>query len=189
VGPACFSRRSAGDFRSVGASETALFSLVRRNDARGAFPGRCAQRESVAAAALESLIIIIGLNETCNVFAACLSHLVPAFRLRFRGAAGPRYRSNFVLILLIADITPKTFAQAQSDGNRATYPRARGGLDPQFSIRSPGSSPGRRKRRCLNRSPKPSSRHCSCGRNPGPGRGGRARDDSSGFDLGGAARG
>jgi putative hemolysin len=100
----------------LAASETALFSLVRMEGTREALLGRLRVAVNrLLLRPLESLIIIIGLNETCNVFAACLSTSFLLFVVGGWGAwaAVP---VNFVLILLIADITPKTFAQAHPMG-------------------------------------------------------------------------
>ncbi len=58
---------------------------------------------------LESLIIMIGLNEASNVFAECLA---TAFLLFWLGPVGAYIAVPvmFVLVLMIAEITPKTFA-------------------------------------------------------------------------------
>jgi putative hemolysin len=96
----------------LAASETALFSLVRMERTREALSGRLRGAvDRLLLRPLESLVIIIGLNEICNVFAECLATSFLLFTLgRWGGwAAVP---INFLLILLIADITPKTFALA-----------------------------------------------------------------------------
>ena len=100
----------------LAASETALFSLVRMERAREALSGQLrAAVNRLLLRPLESLIIIIGLNETCNVFAACLSTSFLLFVLE-RWGAWAAVPVNFALILLIADITPKTFAQGHPMG-------------------------------------------------------------------------
>lgn len=96
----------------LAASETALFSLVRMERARADLSGRLRNAvERLLRQPLESLVIIIGLNEVCNVFAECLSTSFLLFAVTKWGGylAVP---INFLLILMIAEITPKTFAQA-----------------------------------------------------------------------------
>jgi putative hemolysin len=96
----------------LAASETALFSLIRMERARQELSGKLRNAvDRLLARPLESLVTIIGLNETCNVFAECLATSFLLFVIGKWGgwAAVP---INFVLILVIADITPKTFAQA-----------------------------------------------------------------------------
>ncbi len=100
----------------LAASETALFSLVRMERARADLSGRLRNAvERLLRQPLESLVIIIGLNEVCNVFAECLSTSFLLFAVTKWGGylAVP---INFLLILMIAEITPKTFAQAYPVG-------------------------------------------------------------------------
>ncbi len=100
----------------LAASETALFSLVRMERTREQLAGRLRGAvDRLLQRPLESLVIIIGLNEICNVFAACLFTSFLLFVIEGWGAwiAVP---VNFVLILLIVDITPKTFALAYPIG-------------------------------------------------------------------------
>jgi putative hemolysin len=100
----------------LAASETALFSLVRMERARADLSGRLKNAvERLLRQPLESLVIIIGLNEVCNVFAECLSTSFLLFVVSKWGGylAVP---VNFLLILMIAEITPKTFAQAYPVG-------------------------------------------------------------------------
>jgi putative hemolysin len=100
----------------LAASETALFSLVRMERAREGLSGRLrAAVDRLLRRPLESLITIVGLNEICNVFAECLSTSFLLFMLTKWGgwAAVP---INFLLIVLIAEIPPKTFAQAHPVG-------------------------------------------------------------------------
>ncbi|HXZ88160.1 MAG TPA: hypothetical protein VEF07_06290, partial [Candidatus Binataceae bacterium] len=58
---------------TLAASETALFALVRMEHTRERL-GPAVQRalDRLLARPLESLIVIIGLNEAANVFAECL---------------------------------------------------------------------------------------------------------------------
>jgi len=94
----------------LAASETALFALVRLEHTR-------AQLSDAAAQALErlmrhparSLIVVIGLNETSNVIAECLATALLLFWLGPVGAL-VSVPLMFVLVLLIAEITPKTVA-------------------------------------------------------------------------------
>ncbi len=100
----------------LAASETALFSLVRMERTRESLSGQLRGAvDQLLRRPLESLVIIIGFNEICNVFAACLS---TSFLLHVLGPWGgwAAVPINFLLILLIADITPKTFALAHPMG-------------------------------------------------------------------------
>ncbi len=100
----------------LAASETSLFSLIRLERTREMLGGPLrAAIDQLLRRPLESLVIIIGLNEICNVFAACLATW---FLLSIMGALGgwAAVPVNFLLILLIADITPKTFALAHPLG-------------------------------------------------------------------------
>ncbi len=94
----------------LAASETALFALAQREHARDALsqPARWALNRLMRRP-LESLVVVLGLAEACNVFAECLA---TTFLLTWLGPAGG-YLSvpvMFVLVLLFSDITPKTFA-------------------------------------------------------------------------------
>ncbi len=94
----------------LAASETALFALARMRYTRARLSEPVAHAvESLLRRPLESLILIIGLNEAINVFAECLA---TAFLLSWLGPAGGwvSVPVMFVLVLLIADITPKTLA-------------------------------------------------------------------------------
>ena len=101
----------------LAASETALFSLVRMESARGRMHGPLrAAIERLMAHPLESLLVIIGLNETVNIFAECIA---TSFLLFIFGRPLGAYLSvglMFVLVLLIAEITPKTFALGWPEG-------------------------------------------------------------------------
>jgi len=95
---------------TLAASETALFALVRMEHTRerlGPVVRRALDR--LLARPLESLIVIIGLNEAANVFAECLA---TAFMLMWLGPIGALLAVPvmLVLVLLLCDITPKTFA-------------------------------------------------------------------------------
>ena len=95
----------------LAASETALFALVRMEHTREQ-PERGAVRAAIdrlMARPLESLMVIIGLNEAANVFAECLATTFLIFWLGRIGA----YLSvplMLVTVLIFCDITPKTFA-------------------------------------------------------------------------------
>ncbi len=92
------------------ASESALFALVRMESTRQklAAPVRDAL-ERMMARPLESLLVIIGLNEAFNVFAECLA---TTFLLTWLGPIGAWLSVPLMLplVLIFADITPKTFA-------------------------------------------------------------------------------
>jgi putative hemolysin len=94
----------------LSASETALFALVRMEHTRERLraPVRHALERLLRRPA-ESLVVIIGLNETCNVFAECLG---TSFLLLVLGPMGAYVAAPvmLVLIVLMVEITPKTFA-------------------------------------------------------------------------------
>ncbi len=70
----------------LAASETALFSLVRMERTREELSGGLRKAvERLLRRPLESLVMIIGLNEICNVFAECLA---TSFLLHTVGAWG-----------------------------------------------------------------------------------------------------
>ncbi|MGH8011826.1 MAG: CNNM domain-containing protein, partial [Candidatus Binataceae bacterium] len=92
------------------ASETALFALIRMEHTRGQLSASVRRAlERLMARPLESLLIVIGLNESCNVFAECLATV---FFLEWLGTDGAwlAVPVMFVVVLLFCDITPKTFA-------------------------------------------------------------------------------
>lgn len=94
----------------LAASETALFALARMQYTRARLSEPVAHAvESLLRRPLESLVLIIGINEAINVFAECLA---TAFLLSWLGPPGGwvSVPVMFVLVLLIADITPKTLA-------------------------------------------------------------------------------
>ncbi len=94
----------------LAASETALFSLARMEHTRGRLSPRVrAALERLMNRPLESLIIVIGLNETANVFAECLA---TSFLLFWLGPIGAYVAvpTMLLIVMLFCDITPKTFA-------------------------------------------------------------------------------
>ncbi len=94
----------------LAASETALFSLARMEHTRGQLSPRVREAlERLMNRPLESLIIVIGLNETANVFAECLA---TSFLLFWLGPIGTYVAvpAMLVIVMLFCDITPKTFA-------------------------------------------------------------------------------
>jgi CBS domain containing-hemolysin-like protein len=91
-------------------SETALFALARMQHTRASLGETAAKAvESLLRRPLESLMVIIGFNEAVNVFAECLA---TTFLLTWLGPPGGwiSVPVMFVLVLLVSDITPKTFA-------------------------------------------------------------------------------
>jgi CBS domain containing-hemolysin-like protein len=100
----------------LSASETALFALVRMEDTREKLSGRVrAACERLMARPLEALLVIIGLNEACNIFAECLA---TALLLTWLGAIGAWIAAPAMLVavLIFCDITPKTFALGYPGG-------------------------------------------------------------------------
>ena len=94
----------------MAASETALFALVRMESTRQKLAARVREAlERMMARPLESLLVIIGLNEASNVFAECLA---TTFLLTWLGPIGAWLSVPLMLalVLIFADITPKTFA-------------------------------------------------------------------------------
>lgn len=94
----------------LAASETALFALARMQHTRASLGEAAAQAvDSLLRRPLESLAVIIGFNEAINVFAESLA---TTFLLVWLGPAGGwiSVPVMFTLVLLVSDITPKTFA-------------------------------------------------------------------------------
>ena len=94
----------------LAASETALFALARMQHTRASLGDAAARAvDSLLRRPLESLMVIIGFNEAINVFAECLA---TTFLLTWLGPLGGwiSVPVMFVLVLLVSDITPKTFA-------------------------------------------------------------------------------
>jgi putative hemolysin len=96
----------------LAASETALFSLARMEHTRARLSEPVQNAlERLMRRPLESLVTVIGLNETTNVFAECLATI---FMLRWLGPPGGwlSIPVMLVLVLVFCDITPKTLALA-----------------------------------------------------------------------------
>jgi len=95
----------------LAASETALFALVRMEHTRAQLDSAIQHAlDRLMARPLESLIVIIGLNEGSNVFAECLA---TTFLITWLGRPAGAYAAvplMLVVVLLFCDITPKTFA-------------------------------------------------------------------------------
>jgi putative hemolysin len=94
----------------LAASETALFALVRMEHTRTTLSTAVAQAlDRLMRRPLESLVVVIGLNEAANVCAECLG---TTLLLLWFGPVGAfiAVPVMFILVLLIADITPKTLA-------------------------------------------------------------------------------
>ena len=94
----------------LAASETALFALARMESTRQRLAAHVrVALERMMARPLETLLVIIGLNEASNVFAECLATI---FLLTWLGPVGAwlSVPLMLVLVLIFADITPKTFA-------------------------------------------------------------------------------
>src|SRR5579875_936857 len=94
----------------LAASETALFALVRMEHTRERLDA--AVRDAIARLLerpLESLMLIIGLNEASNVFAECLA---TTFMLMWLGSVGAWIAAPamLVIVLIFCDIRPKTSA-------------------------------------------------------------------------------
>src|ERR1700730_7887580 len=96
---------------TLAASETALFSLARMEHTREQMSQSVQQAlDRLMRRPLESLIVIIGLNEACNIFADCLATI---FLIAWLGGdVGPYVAAPAMLliVLIFCDITPKTFA-------------------------------------------------------------------------------
>jgi putative hemolysin len=94
----------------LAASETALFALARMEHTREQL-GREVQLAltRLMRRPLESLVVVIGLSEACNVFAECLA---TTFLLTLLGPPGAYVAAPLMLlvVLMFCDITPKTFA-------------------------------------------------------------------------------
>jgi putative hemolysin len=87
-----------------------LFALVRMESTRQKLAANVREAlERMMARPLESLLVIIGLNEAANVFAECLA---TTFLLTWLGPIGAWLSVPLMLalVLIFADITPKTFA-------------------------------------------------------------------------------
>ncbi|HUA32485.1 MAG TPA: hemolysin family protein [Candidatus Binataceae bacterium] len=96
---------------TLAGSETAIFALVRMEHTREQLASSVRRSvEHLMQRPVESLLVIIGLNEACNIFAECLA---TSFLILWLGAAlGPYIAAPvmLVIVLIFCDITPKTFA-------------------------------------------------------------------------------
>ena len=96
---------------TLAASETALFSMARMEHTREQLSLSVQHAlDRLMRRPLESLIVILGLNEACNIFADCLATIILLVWLG--GKWGPIVAAPAMLaiVLLFCDITPKTFA-------------------------------------------------------------------------------
>lgn len=94
----------------LAASETALFALARMERRRERLSLKVRNAvERMMERPVESLVVMIGLNEAANVFAECIA---TSFLLIVLGAAGAYVAVPvmLVLVLVVVDITPKTVA-------------------------------------------------------------------------------
>ncbi|MGH7781447.1 MAG: hemolysin family protein [Candidatus Binataceae bacterium] len=102
---------------ALAASETAIFTIARMEHTRERLTRPVqAALDRLMLRPLESLIVVIGINEASNVFAECLA---TTFFLLWLGAdIGPYVAAPamLVLVLIFCDITPKTFALAYPAG-------------------------------------------------------------------------
>ena len=96
---------------TLAASETALFSMARLEHTREQM-SLSVQRalDRLMRRPLESLIVIIGLNEACNIFADCLATIILLAWLGDKWGPIVAAPAMLVIVLLFCDITPKTFA-------------------------------------------------------------------------------
>ena len=93
-------------------SETALFSLTRMEYTLEQLTGAVrAAIDRLMARPVESIIVIIGLNEAANVFAECLA---TTFLILWLGKLGAYLSVPLMLatVLIFCDITPKTLSLA-----------------------------------------------------------------------------
>jgi putative hemolysin len=95
---------------TLAASETAIFAMTRMEHVREQMsrPIRSAL-ERLMRRPVESLVVVIGINEASNVFAECLA---TTWFLLWLGDIGAWIAAPvmLVIVLLFCDITPKTFA-------------------------------------------------------------------------------
>lgn len=100
----------------LAASETALFALVRMEHTREQLSASVRRAcDRLMERPLEALTMIVALNEVCNVFAECLA---TAFLLWWLGPIGAWIAAviMLVVVLVLCDITPKTFALGHPSG-------------------------------------------------------------------------
>src|ERR1700693_5404052 len=95
----------------LAASETALFSMARLEHTREQM-SQSVQRalDRLMRLPLESLIVIIGLHEVCDIFDDCLATIILLAWLGDKWAPIVAAPTMLVVVLLFCDITPKTFA-------------------------------------------------------------------------------
>ena len=95
----------------LAASETALFALVRLEHTRTNLSATVQHAlDRLMASPLESLMIIIGVNEASNVFAECFATTFMIFWLGNKLGSYLSVPVMLVTVLIFCDITPKTFA-------------------------------------------------------------------------------
>jgi putative hemolysin len=96
---------------TLAASETALFSMVRLEHTREHLSLSVQHAlERLMRRPVESLMVIIGLNEACNIFADCLATIILLAWLGDKWGPIVAAPAMLVVVLLFCDITPKTFA-------------------------------------------------------------------------------
>src|SRR5208282_761089 len=95
----------------LAASETAIFTMARMEHMRDRVGPKVQNAlDRLMRRPLESLIVVIGVNEACNVFAECLATAFFLFWLGNQIGAYVAAPVMFVVVLIFCDITPKTFA-------------------------------------------------------------------------------
>jgi putative hemolysin len=101
----------------LAASETAIFTMARMEQVRERMtqPVRLAL-DRLMRRPLESLIVVIGINEASNVFAECLATTFFLFWLGGEVGAYVAAPVMFAVVLIFCDITPKTFALGHPAG-------------------------------------------------------------------------
>ena len=96
---------------TLAASETALFSMARLEHTREQLSMSVQHAlDRLMRRPLESLVVIIGLNETCNIFADCLATIILLAWLGSKWGPIVAAPAMLVIVVLFCDITPKTFA-------------------------------------------------------------------------------
>src|SRR5271168_4786525 len=96
---------------TLAASETALFSMARLEHTREQLSLSVQHAlDRLMRRPLESLIVIIGLNEACNIFADCLATIILLTWLGDKWGPIVAAPAMLAVVLLFCDITPKTFA-------------------------------------------------------------------------------
>jgi CBS domain containing-hemolysin-like protein len=95
----------------LAASETALFSMARLEHTREQMSLSVQHAlDRLMRRPLESLMVIIGLNEACNIFADCLATIILLAWLGDKWGPIVAAPAMLAIVLLFCDITPKTFA-------------------------------------------------------------------------------